>query len=86
MRDPDARTRPHHRFQRRHQAAGRMLHHDFSRWAPLMDARLAIREHDDAVAFEVRSKGVAESRSRPGALRGQFHLRRVREFLLCFAF
>ncbi len=81
MRDPHTRARAHHRLQRRDEAARRVLDDDLAGRSTLMDARLAIREHDHAIAFEVRPKRLAQPRGRPRTLRRKLHLRGIGELL-----
>ena len=78
VRDPHARARAHDRFERRHQSARRMLDDDLTRWPALVNARLAIREDDDAIALEVRAQRLAQPRRRPWSGGRPLDLRRVR--------
>jgi hypothetical protein len=51
----------------------------------LMDARLAIREHNHSIAFETRPERLTKPRGRPRTLRRKLHLRGIGEllFLIC---
>ena len=74
---PGAGAGAHHRFHRRHQAAGRALdHHAIGR--SLVDVGLAVGDHDDLVATQLG----AQQRAQP--LGGPLRIRALRSAVLVF--
>ena len=67
VRHPNARTGMHHRFQRRHQPAGRVPDGDASIRLALMYVRLAIGYDDDPFSPQVPRQRQLQALRRPGA-------------------
>ena len=67
--DPDARTGAHHRLERGDEAAGRVQDFDAAVWRVVVDVRLAVRNHHDALAEQAMAQRVLQPFGRPEAAR-----------------
>jgi hypothetical protein len=67
VRDPRARARAHHRLERRHETARRVLQVD-SVGCPPVDVRFAVRDDDDVVAVQLAAQRRAQRLLVPDAL------------------